>query len=87
MILDYKNIRGPVNLFIDLNVIYYRIRWLGDLGNEGKIRKIIRCHTQQEVSNLDPSDGLFICYSGSTRTAVAAKHIQLSTDFELIKVQ
>jgi len=46
MILDYKKkVHGPVELLIDLNVTYYPIRWLGDLGNEGKICVGIRCHT------------------------------------------
>jgi len=88
MVLDYKKIiHRPVELFIDLNVIYYPTRWLGDLGNEGKICVGIRCHTQHQVSNLDPLDSKFIRYTGSTRTAVAVKNIQLSTDFELMKVQ
>lgn len=85
--IGLQKIRGPVELFIDLNVIYYPIRWLGNLGSERKIRKSTRCHTQQNFSNLDPLDGLLIRYTGSTRTAVAVKDFQMSTDFELIKVQ
>jgi len=80
-----KKKHGPVELIVDLNVIYYPIRCLGNLGNEGKIWVGIRCHAQQQVSNLDPYDGKFIRYTGSTRTAVAVKDVQLSTDFELTK--
>lgn len=76
-----------MELFISPNFIYYPIRWLGDLGNEGKICVGIRCHTQHQVSKLDPLDGKFIRYTGSTRTAVAVRGIQLSTEFELMKVQ
>jgi hypothetical protein len=77
----------PVDLFIDLYAIYYPVHWLGDLGKEGKIWLGIRCHMQQQVSDLDPFDGNFIRYTGCTHTAVAVKDVQLSTYFELTKAQ
>jgi len=82
-----KKKNGSIELFIDLNAIYYHIRWLGDLGNEGKIWAGIRCHAQQQVLEMDSYDLKFIRYTGSTRTAVAVKDIQLTTDFELTKDQ
>jgi len=74
-------------LFIDLNVIYYPILWLGDLGNETKIWIGIRCHAQQQVSDMDPYDCKLIRYTDSTRIAVVVKDIQLSTEFEMTKDQ